>query len=56
MQGVVKKIFDLDRCWMKGTENNRWLFTAMGLTIQMHQCKAYRDKRLTWKIKEEVLG
>jgi len=56
MQGLVKEIFDLDLCWMKGTENNRWLFAAMGLTIQMHQLKAYREKRSTWKIKEKVLG
>lgn len=56
MQGLVKEIFDLDRCWMKGTANNRWLFAAMGLTIQMHQLKAYHEKRSTWKIKEEVLG
>jgi hypothetical protein len=56
MQGLVKEIFDLDRCWMKGNESNRWLFAAMGLTIQMHQLKAYHEKRSTWKIKEEVLG
>ena len=55
MQGLVKEIIDLDRCWMKGVENNRWIFAAMGLTIQMHQLKAYREKRSTWKIKEEVL-
>ncbi len=47
MQGLVKEIFDLNRCWMKGTENNRWLFAAMGLTIQMHQLKAYHEKRST---------
>ena len=56
MQGLVKEIFDLDRCWMRGAENNRWLFVAMGLTIQMHQLKAYHENRSTWKIKEEVLG
>ena len=56
MQGLVKEIFDLDRCWMRGAENNRWLFAAMGLTIQMYQLKAYHEKRSTWKIKEEVLG
>ena len=55
-QGIVKEIFELDRCWMKGAENYRWLFAAMGLTIQMHQFKAYHEKRSTWKIKEEVLG
>ena len=36
MQGLVKEIFDLDRCWMKGNNTNRWLFAAMGLTVQMH--------------------
>ena len=23
MQGLVKDIFELDHCWMKGNENNR---------------------------------
>jgi hypothetical protein len=36
MQGIVKDIFDLNRCSMRGEQNNRWLFAAMGLTIQMH--------------------
>ena len=31
MQGIVKDIFDLNRCWMRGNNNNRWLFAAMGL-------------------------
>jgi hypothetical protein len=56
MQGLVKQIFDLDRCWMKGSKNNRWLFAAMGLTIQMHQLTAYRKGKSTCKIQEEVLG
>ena len=56
MQGLVKNIFDLDRCWMRGNKNNRWLFAAMGLAIQMHQLHAYRNKRSTWSIKSEVLG
>ena len=47
MQGLVKQIFDLDRCWMKGNKNNRWLFAAMGLTIQMHQLEAYRNNSST---------
>ena len=42
MQGIVKDIFDLDRCWMRGDDNNRWLFAAMGLTIQMHQLDAFK--------------
>jgi len=56
MQGIVKDIFDLDRCWMRGEENNRWLFAAMGLTIQMHQLDAFKKGRSTWNIKEQVLG
>ncbi len=55
MQGLVKEIFDLDRCRMKRNENNRWLFAAMGLTIQMHQLNAYRENRSTWQIKDEVI-
>ncbi len=56
MQGLVKEIFDLDRCWMRGNATNRWLFAAMGLAIQMHQLRAYKEQGSTWKIKAEVLG
>ena len=56
MQGLVKDIFELDRCWMRGSKNNRWLFAAMGLTVQMHQLSAYKEHRSTWKIKADVLG
>jgi len=56
MQGLVKDIFDLDHCWMRGDANNRWLFAAMGLTVQMHQLQAYKDGASTWNIKELVLG
>ena len=56
MQGLIKDIFELDRCWMRGDANNRWLFAAMGATIQMHQRDAYKNKRSTWNIKSEVLG
>ena len=56
IQGVVKDIFDLNRRWMRGNNNNRWLFVAMGLTVQMHQLIAYRNKKSTWQIKEQVLG
>ena len=56
MQGIVKDIFDLNRCWMRGEQNNRWLFAAMGLTIQMHQLNAFKKGRSTWIIKEQVLG
>lgn len=56
MQGIAKEIFDLDNCCMKGNANNRWLFAAMGLTIQMNQLKAFCQNRSNWKIKKEVLG
>jgi len=56
MQGLIKDIFDLDRCWMRGNSSNRWLFAAMGIAVQMHQLTAFKEKRSTWKIKVEVLG
>jgi hypothetical protein len=56
MQGLVKEIFDLDRCWMRNDDSNRWLFAAMGLAIQMHQLQAYKERKSTWKIKSAVLG
>jgi hypothetical protein len=56
MQGVVKDIFALDRCWMRGHRQNRWLFAAMGGAVQRHQARALKAHRSTWKIKQEVLG
>jgi DDE family transposase len=56
MQGVVKDIFALERCWMRGHRNNRWLFAAMGVTVQMHQARALKRQHSVWKIKQEVLG
>lgn len=56
MQGLVKDIFEIERCWMRGNDNNRWLFAAMGIAIQMAQLQAYRENKSTWKIKSEVLG
>jgi len=56
MQGLVKDIFELDRCWMRGSENNRWLFAAMGVAVQMHQLEAFKQGKSTWNIKERVLG
>ena len=56
MQGIVKDIFDLNRCWMRGNDNNRWLFAAMGLAVQMHQLNAYENNQSTWRIKNRVLG
>lgn len=56
MQGLVKEIFDLERCWMRNDDNNRWLFAAMGLSVQMHQLQAYKERKSPWKIKSAVLG
>jgi hypothetical protein len=56
MQGLVKNIFDLDRCWMRGDDNNRWLFAAMGVAVQIAQWQAYKVKQSTWNIKTMVLG
>jgi hypothetical protein len=56
MQGLVKDIFELDRCWMRGDENNRWLFAAMGLAVQMYQLQAFKQGKSTWNVKELVLG
>jgi hypothetical protein len=56
MQGLVKDIFELETCWMRGTENNRWLFATMGVVVQMHQYRAWEAGRSTWAIKQEVLG
>src|SRR5262249_47877334 len=56
MQGLSKDIFELERCWMRGSENNRWLFAAMGGAVQVHQYQAWQAGRSTWAIKPEVLG
>ena len=56
MQGLVKEIFELERCWMRGNTNNRWLLAAMGVVVQLHQYRAWQARRSTWAIKTEVLG
>lgn len=56
MQGLVKDLFELERCWMRGDESNRWLFAAMGIAVQMAQRSAYLNGLSTWNIKNEVLG
>jgi hypothetical protein len=56
MPGVVKDIFALERCWMRGHQHNRWLFAAMGVMVQLHQARALKRHRSVWKIKQEVLG
>jgi hypothetical protein len=55
-QGLLKDIFELERCWMRGNANNRWLFAAMGVAVQMHQDRAWQEGRSLWAIKAEVLG
>ena len=56
MQGLVDNIFDLETAWMRGEENNRWLFAAMGAAVQMAQLQAYKNHQSTWNIKSLVLG
>jgi hypothetical protein len=56
MQGLVKDIFELEMCWMRGNANNRGLFAAMGVVVQMHPYRAWTEGRSTWAIKQEVLG
>lgn len=56
MQGVAKDIFELERCWMRGNESNRWTFAAMGIAMQMAQWDAYKEGRSTWAVKSDILG
>ncbi len=56
MQSLVKNIFDLDHCWMRGNDSNRWLFAAMGVAVQIAQRQAYHQCESTWEIKDKVLG
>lgn len=56
MQGLVADIFELDRCWMRKDESNRWLFAAMGVAVQMAQDDAYWHHRSTREIKSWVTG
>lgn len=56
MQGLVKELFELETCWMRGDVSQRWLFAAMGIAVQIAQRRAYRRGTSTWNIKEEVIG
>jgi len=56
MQSLVKGLFDLERCWMRGNANNRWLFAAMGLAVQVAQHTAWQCQQSTWNIRNLVLG
>lgn len=56
MQGLVKELFDLDRCWIRGVKNNRWLIAAIGVAVQIAQLHAYRNNQSTWNIKSFIFG
>lgn len=56
MQGLLKDIFELEDCWMRGNDSNRWLFAAMGVAVQMAQHQATEKGESTWKIKKAVCG
>ena len=56
MPGVVRDIFALERCWMRGPQHHRWLLAALGVTGQRHQARALKRQRAVWKITQEVLG
>jgi hypothetical protein len=56
LQGLLKDIFELERCWRRGNGNNRWLFAARGVAVQRHQYRAWQAGRSLGAIKAEVLG
>lgn len=56
MQGLVNELFDLQHCWMRGNESNRWLFAAMGVAVQIAQRLAFAQRQSTWNIRHAVLG
>jgi len=56
MQAVIKEIFGLEECWMRGNRSNRWILAAMGIAVQMAQHQADQENQSTWKIKEAVCG
>jgi len=42
---------------MRGDVNNRWLFAAMEVAVQMAQFKALlRAGQSTWDIRQEIVG
>ncbi len=56
MQGLIKDLFGLEECWMRGNRSNRWIMAAMGITVQMAQHQADKENKSTWRIKEAVCG
>ena len=47
LQGLIKSLFDLKTCWMRGNANNRWLFAAMRVAVQIAQYHAWRNQQST---------
>jgi hypothetical protein len=56
LQGLIADIFDLQICHMRTKQNNRWMFAAMGIAIQIAQLDNWRQGISIWKIKSKVLG
>lgn len=56
MQGLIKDLFGLEDCPMRGNRSNRWLFAAMGIAVQMAPHEADQQNKSTWRIKEAVCG
>lgn len=56
MQGIIKEIFQIEDCWMRGNRSNRWIFAAIGIAVQMAQHRAINENKSTWRIKEAVCG
>jgi len=54
--GLVKDIFELEPCGMRGHANNRWRFAALGVGVQRHQDPAGQGGHSTWAINQEVRG
>jgi hypothetical protein len=55
-QGFLTAISELDRGWLRGTENNRWVWAAMGVAVQRQHYRAWQAGRSTWASKPEVRG
>lgn len=51
MQAVIKDIFELEDCPMRGDRSNRWMFAAMGIAVQMAQHQADQEGKSTWRMR-----
>jgi hypothetical protein len=56
LQGVVKDLCALDRCWRRGQRHHRWLCAAMGVAVPRQQGRAHHAQRATGTITQEVVG